>query len=93
MLAFNTKTGVPFNLLHMVRLVGRNPTWTRRASTLSEFGTEQLEFAKLSQLTTMRVYTQKSEGVIKFLHDRYGHMVSPARASCSCQEQCPPAGQ
>ena len=91
--AFNTKTGVPYNMLHMVRLVGRNPSWTRHASTLSEFGTEQLEFAKLSQLTTMGVYAQKSGGVIKYLHDRFGHMVSPARAFYFHQERHPPACQ
>ena len=49
----------------------RNPTWTRRSSTLSEFGSEQREFVKLSMHSGNATYGNKAEAVIQYLHDKH----------------------
>ncbi|KAK9817686.1 hypothetical protein WJX72_000621 [[Myrmecia] bisecta] len=69
--AFDTPTGIPFNILNLHTLVAKNPTWTMRSSTLSEFGTEQLEFIKLSEKSGNPVYADKTINVIKYLYNNH----------------------
>ena len=66
---------MPWNTLNLATLIGSNPSWTLRASTLSEFGTEQLETIVLSQLTGNRTFAQRSEAVISMLGEKYPDQV------------------
>lgn len=60
-----------------------NPTWTRRSSTLSEFGSQQLEFAKLSMHSGNSTYADKAESVIQYLYEQHSDKVRAAmHASC-----------
>eukprot|EP00899_Mesostigma_viride_P007967 jgi/Mesvir1/17171/Mv07593-RA.1 len=68
--AFDTPTGIPWNILNPHNGQGKNPGWTHLSSTLSEFGTEQLEFIGLSQRTGNNVYKDKVEHVIKYVRER-----------------------
>ena len=85
MAAYNSPTGIPFNTIALDTLDVRNPTWTRRSSTLSEFGSEQLEFVKLSQLTGNATYGQKAEYVIHLLHSKYPDKVRIASGECQLE--------
>lgn len=69
--AFDTPTGIPYGMINLQTQQGRNPTWTQKASILSEFGTEQLELIQTSLKTGNPVYAQKTQAVIKFLNDKY----------------------
>ena len=71
MKAWDTPTGIPYNTLNLQTGVGKNPSWTMRGSTLSEYGTEQLELIALSALTGNATYGNASEAVIRYLHARY----------------------
>lgn len=71
LVAYDTPTGIPYNSIALDTLEVRNPTWTRRSSTLSEFGSEQLEFAKLSMHSGNPIYADKAENVIRYLHDNH----------------------
>ena len=87
MAAYNSPTGIPYNTIALDTLEVRNPQWTRRSSTLSEFGSEQLEFVKLSQLTGNVTYGQKAEDVIQLLHSKYPDKVCisrPVHLQLSC---------
>ena len=70
-------SGVPWNTLNLATLVGQNPSWTLRSSTLSEFGTEQLEAIVLSHLTGNATFAERAEGVIAMLARKF-----PGQASC-----------
>ncbi|EIE24199.1 glycoside hydrolase [Coccomyxa subellipsoidea C-169] len=72
--AFDTPTGIPYGTINLQTQQGRNPTWTQKASILSEFGTEQLELIQTSLKTGNPVYAQKTEAVIKFLNDKWCSM-------------------
>ncbi|DBB13854.1 TPA: hypothetical protein ACH3X3_000846 [Trebouxia sp. C0006] len=69
--AYNTQTGIPYNSIVLDTLMVQNPTWTRRSSTLSEFGSMQLEFAKLSMHSGNPIYNEKAESVIQYLYEKY----------------------
>ena len=69
--AFDTETGIPYGQINLQMQTGKNPAWTQKASILSEFGTEQLELIQTSLKTGNPEYAQKTEAVIKFLHDKY----------------------
>jgi hypothetical protein len=73
--AFDTPTGLPFGMINLQTQQGRNPTWTQKASILSEFGTEQLELIQTSLKTGNPLYAQKTEAVIRFLNDKYPDQV------------------
>ena len=76
--------GVPWNTLNLATLAGSNPSWTLRSSTLSEFGTEQLEAIVLSHLTGNRTFAAKSEAIISMLAEKY-----PGQASrFACRAPC-----
>lgn len=57
--AFNTPTGIPLNTVNLQSGNAYNPGWTGMASTLADFGTEQLEFIGLSERTGDPKYRQK----------------------------------
>ena len=75
LVAYNTQTGIPYNSVVLDTLEVQNPTWTRRSSTLSEFGSMQLEFAKLSMHSGNPVYNEKAESVIQYLYEKYPEKV------------------
>ena len=75
MVAYNTQTGIPYNSIVLDTLMVQNPTWTRRSSTLSEFGSMQLEFAKLSMHSGNPIYNEKAESVIQYLYEKYPEKV------------------
>ena len=76
-MAYDTQTGIPYNSIVLDTLEVQNPTWTRRSSTLSEFGSEQLEFAKLSMHSGNPIYNEKAESVIQYLYEKYPEKVKP----------------
>lgn len=53
---FDTPTGIPYSAVQFKNRVGVNYSWNHMASVLSEFGSVQLEFRKLSQLTGDQKY-------------------------------------
>ncbi len=48
--AYRTPTGIPRGTLNFKTLAASNPAWAGGASGLSEFGTEQMEMLKLSEV-------------------------------------------
>ena len=92
--AFDTETGIPYGQINLQMQTGKNPAWTQKASILSEFGTEQLELIQTSLKTGNPEYAQKTEAVIKFLHDKYPDKVrtsplSPIQCHASVVPQYP----
>ena len=61
--AFRTPTGVPYALINFQTGMARNYGWTGGSSILSEFGTNYLEFAYLSDITGKPVYRQHVETI------------------------------
>ena len=74
--AWDTPTGIPYNLINLATSKAKNPSWALRGSTLSEFGSEQMEFVKLSESTGNATYANMSEHCIRFLHQKYPEKVS-----------------
>jgi mannosyl-oligosaccharide alpha-1,2-mannosidase len=74
--AFDTPTGIPYGQINLQTQQARNPTWTQKASILSELGTEQLELIQTSLMTGNPVYAQKTEAVIRFLNQQFPDKVS-----------------
>lgn len=70
----------------MATLKGKNPSWTLRSSTLSEFGSEQLEAISLSALTGNVTYANRTETVIHLLNERYPGQVMP-HLYCSSKQR------
>ncbi|BAT81447.1 Mannosyl-oligosaccharide 1,2-alpha-mannosidase [Vigna angularis] len=62
--AWNTPTGIPYNIINLSHGRAHNPSWTGGESILADSGTEQLEFIVLSQRTGDPKYQQKVENVI-----------------------------
>lgn len=85
LVAYDTQTGIPYNSIVLDTLEVQNPTWTRRSSTLSEFGSEQLEFAKLSMHSGNPIYNEKAESVIQYLYDKYPEKVNTLHARSGCR--------
>ena len=80
--------GVPWNMLNLATLAGSNPSWTLRSSTLSEFGTEQLESIALSHVTGNRSFADKSEAVVSMLADKYPGQASRLARHAPCSVTC-----
>lgn len=78
LVAYDTPTGIPYNSIALDTLKVQNPTWTRHSSTLSEFGSEQLEFAKLSMHSGNSSYADKAESVIRYLYEQHPDKVRAA---------------
>ncbi|KAI4329443.1 hypothetical protein L6164_021707 [Bauhinia variegata] len=62
--AWDTPTGIPYNIINLAHGRAHNPSWTGGESILADSGTEQLEFIVLSQRTGDPKYQQKVENVI-----------------------------
>ncbi|KAF1001693.1 mannosyl-oligosaccharide 1,2-alpha-mannosidase MNS1-like [Apium graveolens] len=69
--AWNTSTGIPFNIINLAHGNAHNPSWTRGDSILADSGTEQLEFIALSQRTGDPKYQEKAENVILQLNKTF----------------------
>ncbi|WCJ42300.1 Mannosyl-oligosaccharide 1 2-alpha-mannosidase MNS2 [Euphorbia peplus] len=69
--AWNTPSGIPYNIINLAHGNPHNPRWTGGSSILADSGTEQLEFIALSQRTHDPKYQQKVENVIKELNKTF----------------------
>ncbi|KAL9247224.1 hypothetical protein vseg_020677 [Gypsophila vaccaria] len=69
--AWDTPTGIPYNVINLAHGRPRNPGWTRGDSILADSGTEQLEFIALSQRTGDPKYQQKAEDAISALNKTF----------------------
>ncbi|XP_065849774.1 mannosyl-oligosaccharide 1,2-alpha-mannosidase MNS1-like isoform X1 [Euphorbia lathyris] len=69
--AWNTPSGIPYNIINLAHGNPHNPRWTGGSSILADSGTEQLEFIALSQRTNDPKYQQKVENVIKELRKTF----------------------
>ncbi|XP_057967780.1 mannosyl-oligosaccharide 1,2-alpha-mannosidase MNS1-like [Malania oleifera] len=69
--AWNTPSGIPFNIINLAKGNPHNPGWTGGDSILADSGTEQLEFIALSQRTGDPKYQQQVENVIAELNKTF----------------------
>ncbi|KAK4480775.1 hypothetical protein RD792_011626 [Penstemon davidsonii] len=69
--AWNTPSGIPYNIINLAHGNPHNPGWTGGDSILADSGTEQLEFIALSQRTGDPKYQQKVEDVILELNKTF----------------------
>ncbi|XWS16619.1 hypothetical protein CRYUN_Cryun34aG0105600 [Craigia yunnanensis] len=69
--AWDTPTGIPYNVINLARGNAHNPGWTGGQSILADSGTEQLEFVALSQRTGDPKYQEKVEKVIVALNKTF----------------------
>ncbi|KAL8122768.1 mannosyl-oligosaccharide 1,2-alpha-mannosidase MNS1-like [Apium graveolens] len=69
--AWDTTSGIPFNIINLAHGNAHNPGWTGGDSILADSGTEQLEFIALSQRTGDPKYQQKVENVILQLNKTF----------------------
>lgn len=71
--AWESSSGIPYNVINLARGGPHNPGWTGGESILADSGTEQLEFIALSQRTGDPKYQQKVENVIAVLNKTFPH--------------------
>ncbi|KAK9757135.1 hypothetical protein RND81_01G142700 [Saponaria officinalis] len=69
--AWDTPSGIPYNVINLAHGRPHNPGWTRGDSILADSGTEQLEFIALSQRTGDPKYQQKAEEAISMLNKTF----------------------
>ncbi|KAL9256242.1 Mannosyl-oligosaccharide 1,2-alpha-mannosidase MNS1-like protein [Drosera capensis] len=69
--AWDTPSGIPYNVINLAQGRPHNPGWTSGQSILADSGTEQLEFIALSQRTGDPKYQQKVENVILVLNKTF----------------------
>ncbi|KAG2306437.1 hypothetical protein Bca4012_084546 [Brassica carinata] len=69
--AWDTPSGIPYNIINLRHGNAHNPTWAGGDSILADSGTEQLEFIALSQRTGDPKYQQKVEKVISVLNKNF----------------------
>ncbi|KAH1097373.1 hypothetical protein J1N35_014294 [Gossypium stocksii] len=69
--AWDTTTGIPYNIINLARGNAHNPGWAGGQSILADSGTEQLEFIALSQRTGNPKYQEKVEKVIVALNKTF----------------------
>ncbi|KAH9626232.1 hypothetical protein KSS87_000111 [Heliosperma pusillum] len=69
--AWDTSSGIPYNIINLAHGRPHNPGWTGGDSILADSGTEQLEFIALSQRTGDPKYQQKVENVISVLNKTF----------------------
>ncbi|GAB4841881.1 mannosyl-oligosaccharide alpha-1,2-mannosidase [Ancistrocladus abbreviatus] len=69
--AWDSPSGVPYNIINLAHGRPHNPGWTGGNSILADSGTEQLEFIALSQRTGDPKYQQKVENVITVLNKTF----------------------
>ncbi|KAK8487388.1 hypothetical protein V6N13_093145 [Hibiscus sabdariffa] len=69
--AWDTTTGIPYNVINLAHRNPHNPGWAGGQSILADSGTEQLEFIALSQRTGDPKYREKVEKVIVTLNKTF----------------------
>ncbi|KAG6667259.1 mannosyl-oligosaccharide 1,2-alpha-mannosidase MNS1 [Carya illinoinensis] len=69
--AWDSPSGIPYNIINLAHGTVHNPGWTGGESILADSGTEQLEFIALSQRTGDLKYQQKVENVIAQLNKTF----------------------
>ncbi|KAM1657885.1 mannosyl-oligosaccharide 1,2-alpha-mannosidase MNS1-like [Malus sylvestris] len=69
--AWDTPSGIPYNIINLAHGKPHNPSWTGGESILADSGTEQVEFIALSQRTGDPKYQQKAENVIVALNKTF----------------------
>ncbi|KAL9235545.1 hypothetical protein vseg_010295 [Gypsophila vaccaria] len=69
--AWDTSSGIPYNVINLAHGRPHNPGWTGGDSILADSGTEQLEFIALSQRTGNPKYQEKVENVIAVLNKTF----------------------
>ncbi|KAL3632152.1 mannosyl-oligosaccharide alpha-1,2-mannosidase [Castilleja foliolosa] len=69
--AWDTPSGIPYNIINLANGNPHNPGWTGGDSILADSATEQLEFIALSQRTGDPKYQQKVENVILELNKTF----------------------
>lgn len=69
--AWDTSSGIPYNIINLAHGRPHNPGWTGGDSILADSGTEQLEFIALSQRTGDSKYQQKVENVISVFNKTF----------------------
>ncbi|GMI78615.1 ALPHA-MANNOSIDASE IB, alpha-mannosidase 1 [Hibiscus trionum] len=69
--AWDTSTGIPYNVINLAHGNPHNPGWSGGQSILADSGTEQLEFIALSQRTGDPKYQEKVEKVIVVLNKTF----------------------
>ncbi|XP_010544166.1 PREDICTED: mannosyl-oligosaccharide 1,2-alpha-mannosidase MNS1 [Tarenaya hassleriana] len=69
--AWDTPSGIPYNIINLRHGNTHNPTWAGGDSILADSGTEQLELIALSQRTGDLKYQQKVEKVISELNKNF----------------------
>eukprot|EP00158_Paraphelidium_tribonemae_P003158 Partr_v1_DN25922_c0_g1_i2_m68773 putative mannosidase alpha class len=67
--AFNTPTGIPNGVVHLQNGNSAFQSWSHGA-ILSEYGSVQLEFQYLSQLTNKKEYAEKAMHVMDFVAEK-----------------------
>lgn len=69
--AWDTQSGIPYNIINLAHGNAHNPGWTGGDSILADSATEQVEFIALSQRTGDPKYQQKVENVIAQLNKTF----------------------
>eukprot|EP00249_Psilotum_nudum_P017869 c26530_g1_i1 orf=613-2406(-) len=69
--AWDTPTGISYNIVNLAHGSAFNPSWTGGSSVLADIGTVQIEFIGLSQRTGNPIYMQKVENVINQLRKNF----------------------
>ncbi|XP_012454980.1 mannosyl-oligosaccharide 1,2-alpha-mannosidase MNS1 isoform X1 [Gossypium raimondii] len=69
--AWDTPSGIPYNIIDLAHGNAHNPGWTGGDSILADSGTEQLEFIALSQRTGDPKYQEKVEKAIVALNKTF----------------------
>ncbi|KAG8482001.1 hypothetical protein CXB51_026887 [Gossypium anomalum] len=69
--AWDTPSGIPYNIINLARGNAHNPGWTGGKSILADSGTEQLEFIALSQRTGDPKYQEKVEKAVVALNKTF----------------------
>ncbi|CAL5361029.1 hypothetical protein CsSME_00051857 [Camellia sinensis var. sinensis] len=69
--AWDTQSGIPYNVINLAHGNAHNPGWTGGDSILADSATEQVEFIALSQRTGDPKYQQKVENVIAQLNKTF----------------------
>ncbi|CAL8130375.1 unnamed protein product [Prunus armeniaca] len=69
--AWDTPSGIPYNIINLAHGRPHNPSWTGGESILADSGTEQVEFIALSERTGDLKYQQKAENVIVQLNKTF----------------------
>ncbi|CAL9009420.1 unnamed protein product [Prunus brigantina] len=69
--AWDSPSGIPYNIINLAHGRPHNPSWTGGESILADSGTEQVEFIALSERTGDPKYQQKAENVIVQLNKTF----------------------